>query len=47
MEIKEDFTDKLNKLIPLWTRQGVNLNTGISIENLKNVTIYDILGRLI
>lgn len=37
MEIKEDFTDKLNKLIPLWTRQGVNLNTGISIENLKKL----------
>ncbi|MEI9943262.1 MAG: hypothetical protein WDN26_03500 [Chitinophagaceae bacterium] len=39
MEIKEEFTDKLNKLIPHWTKQGVQLNTGISIDNLKQLEI--------
>lgn len=37
MEIKEEFTDKLNKLISLWTTQGVKLNSGISIDNLKKL----------
>lgn len=37
MEIKADFTNKLNKLILLWTRQGVELNSGISTDNLKKL----------
>lgn len=39
MEIKKDFTDKLIKLIPLWAEQGVQLNTGISINDLKQLEI--------
>ena len=37
MEIREEFTDKLNKLIQLWTKQGVKLNPGISIDNFKKL----------
>lgn len=39
METKADFTDKLNRLISLWTKQGINLNPSISIAYIRNLEI--------
>ena len=35
MEIKDEFTGKLNKLILLWTTQGIKLNPGVSLDDIK------------
>lgn len=37
MDIKQEFTNKPNKLILHWTKQGIKLKSGISIDNIKKL----------
>ena len=37
MDIKQSFTDKLNKLISHWTAQKIQLNSGLTIDNIKTL----------
>jgi len=39
MDTNQEFKDKLNKLILHWRSQGIKLNTGISIDNIRNLEI--------